>query len=347
MEGNGIMFFTRKTPKISSSARSVSCLEKVRIGGIEQWLLMRGKSVRLPVLLWLHGGPGTAQIGFAPTFQRELEQHFVVVNWDQRGAGLSYRSDIRPESMNLEQFIADAREVTEYLQDRFRQNKIYIVGHSWGSILGVKLAERFPELYHAYIGIGQVTHMIKGERLSYEYALRQAQETGHVKAVRELAALEQDYFKDYRKLKIQRKWLGVFKGVMYRQPMEKVVVPRMLRSSEYSLMDMLRFVRGARFSIKQMWQEVCDIDLESVTKLQIPVFLCMGRHDYNTPFELAEAFFHNLQAPIKTWEWFEESAHCPNFEEPEKFNKHLIYLLRREMEGLAQPGAEDTKMRTP
>ncbi|MDR0270099.1 alpha/beta hydrolase [Paenibacillus sp.] len=102
------MFFARKTPKISSSSRSVSLLEKIRVRGTEQWILMRGKSIRLPVLLWLHGGPGTAQIGFAPYFLRELEQHFVVVNWDQRGAGLSYCKGLRADEMNLEQFICSA-----------------------------------------------------------------------------------------------------------------------------------------------------------------------------------------------------------------------------------------------
>ncbi len=112
-------------------------------------------------------------------------------------------------------------------------------------------------------------------------------------------------------------------------------------------MDMIRFIKGSRFSIKHMWAEVCNINLEKVTHLQIPVFLCMGRHDYNTPFELAEAFFNNLKAPLKTWEWFEESAHCPNFEEPEKFNKHLIYLLRHEMDGLSVTNTADHKMRTP
>lgn len=341
------MFFSRKTPKISSGSRSVSCLEKIQIGGTEQWLLMRGKSVRLPVMLWLHGGPGSAQIGFAPYFQRELEQHFVVVNWDQRGAGLSYRNHTSADTMSVEQFIADAREVTEYLQDKFRQNKIFIVGHSWGSILGMKLAERYPEFYHAYIGVGQVVHMVKGERLSYEYTLREAKEAGHAKAEQELMALGEDSFYDYRKLATQRKWLGRFKGVMYRQPMEKVIVPRMIRSSEYNLMDMIRFIKGSQFSIKHMWAEICDISLEEVTQLQIPVFLCMGRHDYNTPFELAEAFFNNLKAPLKTWEWFEESAHCPNFEEPEKFNRHLIYLLRHEMDGLSVMNTADHKMRTP
>ena len=337
----------RKTPRINSGSRSVSCLEKARIGGMEQWLLMRGKSIRLPVLLWLHGGPGSAQIGFAPSFQRDLEQHFIVVNWDQRGAGLSFRKDISPDTMCVERFISDAREVIEYVRNKFRQNKIFIAGHSWGSILGIKLAERYPELFHAYIGIGQVVHMEKGERISYEYALRKAREEGHARAERELSALGENAYTDYRKLAIQRKWLRTFQGVMYRQRVDQLLVPRMLRSSEYNLLDLFRFVRGSLFSIKHMWEEVCQTNLENVTQLQIPVFLCMGRHDYNTPFELAEAFFNNLQAPVKTWEWFENSAHCPHFEEPEKMNKHLIYLLRKEMNGLSLVQPDGITRRTP
>ncbi|MWV43566.1 alpha/beta fold hydrolase [Paenibacillus sp. HJL G12] len=340
------MFLRRKTPKINDGFRSIACLEKLFIGGTEQWLLMRGKSDLLPVLLFLHGGPGSAQIGFAPYFQRELERHFVVVNWDQRGAGLSYRSDLNPETMNIEQFIADACEVTNYLQNRFRQNKIFIVGHSWGSIMGVLLAERFPEYYHAYIGIGQVVNMAKGERLSLQYVMRKSQEAGHKKALRELAALEENSYLDYRKLAIQRKWLSAFKGVMYRQSMMNVIVPKMLRSSEYHVLDILRFIRGARFSIRHMWTEVCDINLEGITKLQIPVFLCMGKHDYNTPFELAELFFNKLEAPIKTWEWFGNSAHCPNFEEPEKFNRHLIHLLYKVMERLSPSFTEEQQSKS-
>ncbi|MGG0719229.1 alpha/beta hydrolase [Robertmurraya massiliosenegalensis] len=163
----------RYTPEINGKS-SISVLESVAIGGIEQWVLIRGESINNPIVLFLHGGPGNAQIGWAPKFQSNLERNFIVVNWDQRGSGLSYFEGIPEESMNINQFIQDAYELTIYLLNKFKKNKIFIVGHSWGTIIGMPLIQKHPHLFHAYIGVGQSVDLQRGELLSYEYTLEYA-----------------------------------------------------------------------------------------------------------------------------------------------------------------------------
>ena len=130
------------------------------INGTKQGMFLRGEDKDKPVLLFLHGGPGSPELAMGYKIEDKnarLEQEFVVCYWDQRGAGMSYSSDIDINTMTPEQFVEDAKEVTTYLQARFNQEKIYLLGHSWGSYLGIKTIEKYPELYHAFMGVGQVS----------------------------------------------------------------------------------------------------------------------------------------------------------------------------------------------
>ena len=136
---------------------SIASLERVMLGGVEQGMLIRGSNVDNPVLLYLHGGPGTSELGMVRQHNMPaLEKHFTVVVWDQRGAGMSYSARHPESAMTVEQFIADTHELTQLLRQRFGQAKVYLVGHSWGSALGVLTAQRYPDLHHAYVGVGQV-----------------------------------------------------------------------------------------------------------------------------------------------------------------------------------------------
>ncbi|WP_051775496.1 alpha/beta fold hydrolase [Paenibacillus tyrfis] len=154
---------------------SVAILEQVTLGGMEQNILVRGRDKRNPVLLFLHGGPGYPQIAYARQYQQELENHFTVVNWDQRGAGKSYRWGMTEDDLQVNKFVQDTHELTNYLRKTFNQSKIFLAGHSWGSLLGIWTAQKYPDDYYAYIGIGQVANSPEGERLSYEFALREAE----------------------------------------------------------------------------------------------------------------------------------------------------------------------------
>ena len=208
-----VRLFRGKTPKIKDDKgnviqTSVASLEQIELDGVKQWILIRSHNVDNPLLLFLHGGPGSAEMGFAHKYERKLEEHFIFVNWDQRGAGKSFSKRIPKESMNIEQFVSDAHELTLDLMKRFKKEKIILAGHSWGSVLGVLLVQRYPELFSAYVGISQVTNLTDNEKVSYQYTLYEAKKRLNKKAEKELLKLQPPYFSDIRQLNKQRKWLN-------------------------------------------------------------------------------------------------------------------------------------------
>ena len=316
--------------------RSVATLEQLWIGGVKQGVLVRGQNVSNPVLLYLHGGPGTSELGMLRQHNMPtLEKHFTVAVWDQRGAGISFAAG-KPESgMTVEQFIADTHEVTLVLCERFQQPKIYLVGHSWGSMLGMVTVQRHPERYHAYIGVGQVVDMREGERISFDWTLAQARKAGNGRAMARLQAMgPPPYLGQFRrKLMLQRRLLGKFGGEVHGNP--RGGMPTMLRgvwaASEYSWQDRINVFRGVFANMRSMWPQIIDIDLrELAPEIHVPVVFLEGRFDFEALSMLAEAYFQQLRAPNKTWIWFEKSAHFPNTEEAEKFNRFFIERLVQE-----------------
>jgi len=160
----------------------------VDINGVEQGMFIQSRNIHNPVLLFVHGGPGMPEYWLTQHYPTGLEDHFTVVWWEQRGAGLSYHPDIPPETMTAEQFVTDTLEVTRYLLKRFGQEKIYLMAHSWGSYIGIQVAARAPELYHAYIGMGQISYQIQSEQLAYQYALEYYKKNGNTDMVKKLEA---------------------------------------------------------------------------------------------------------------------------------------------------------------
>lgn len=160
----------------------------VEINGIKQGMFIRGENPQNPVILYLHGGPGTPMLQFITYLEKEerLEKYFTVCYWDQRGSGMTYNRSTDPATLTVAQMVEDTRAVTEYLKSRFGQNKIYLVGHSWGSYLGVKAIEKYPEYYLAYIGIGQVTNQLESERLAYDFMLNHAKEINDQRVIKKL-----------------------------------------------------------------------------------------------------------------------------------------------------------------
>ncbi|MFC4802866.1 alpha/beta fold hydrolase [Neobacillus sp. GCM10023253] len=319
----------RKTKKIQSQTESIASLEEVMIGGRKQWVLFRGEDVNQPIMLFLHGGPGTAQIGFAPKFQKDLEREFLIVNWDQRGAGLSYSPDILKEDLTIENILNDTIQVIEYLLKRFNKEKLILVGHSWGTVLGILANQKCPQYISSYIGIGQVADMRAGEKLSYEYTLNKARELKNVKALKELEGLvynpaDMDY------LNVQRKWLTKFGGSYIGVNEFNLIYSNMLFANEYTLKDWFSYIKAGKFCLETMWEELLPIDfITNAIKLEVPVFIFAGRQDYQTPSALAKQYFDALQCPYKEFVWFENSAHLLNFEEPEKFYHECIKIKQR------------------
>lgn len=157
---------------------SIAALEKVNLGGVDQWLIIRGQDVNKPVLLFLSGGPGASEAARVLRFNQELEKHFVVVIWEQRGCGKSYPS-INPKSdLTLNQYESDIIELSEMLGERFDEEKIYLVGHSWGTIIGVHAAKARPDLFHAYVGTAQMVDVLETDQIIYDIVMDYSQTTG-------------------------------------------------------------------------------------------------------------------------------------------------------------------------
>ncbi|HEY2491329.1 MAG TPA: alpha/beta hydrolase [Paenibacillus sp.] len=317
--------FTRKTPIIKNAPNNIASLEMHIIGGVEQWLLMRGHDHNKPILLWIHGGPGGAQIGFIRQYCSDLEKDFLVVNWDQRGAGLSYSKNITADSMTIDRMVDDLIEVVHELCIRFHQQKVYLLGHSWGTILSLLAVQRQPELFHGYFAVSQVVNLLKNERISYEFTLRRAKETGNKKAYSQLEQIGSPPWNKLRYDHIHNKWLQKFGGgLMYEGNLMNLLFKPLLWSTEYRLLDIIKWMRGQYFSMSILQKESLKLDFsQNVREIKVPIAFCCGRHDYTAPSELAESFYNGLDAPSKRWLWFEKSAHTPMLEEQEEFMKFI------------------------
>lgn len=308
-----------RTPKIDTP-RGIASLEQVNLGGLDQWILIRGRDASEPVLLFLHGGPGSPEMPVMPQYAGGLEDHFVVVHWDQRGAGKSWSADIPEDSMTIERFVEDGIELVDLLRARFGVEKIYLMGHSWGTILGVLIVQREPEKFYAYIGIGQCVDLERNEAISYRFVLEEAKKRNNEKAMRELEKIGAPPYEKHRELAQQRKWLQEFGGAFYEMKYKELVMTA-LKAPEYGPLDYVKYLYGGYYGTKHLWESILEINfLEQAPSLEVPVYFLEGRHDYNTPWELVQEYHDALDAPQgKEIVWFENSAHSPNLEEPDRF----------------------------
>ncbi len=327
-----------RTSPFHDSDNSIAEIMALNMGGIKQGIIIRGEDRNNPLLLFLHGGPGLAETGLFLHYNRELEKNFVVVYWDQRGAGRSYHFALEDRPMTIAQFVADIHELVNYLRPRFQKEKVYLVAHSWGTLIGMLAVERYPELFHAYVGTGQVANMPEGERLSYEFVLQKARKERNEKAISELEAIGKPLNGVYRNgLKgtdIQRKWLIHFGGAAYGHKNWNHFIKILLFTDEYNLLNRIGLFRGMYLSAKDemVEHEFLRFNLmEIVPQVKVPVYFVLGRYDYQIPSLLAAEYFQHLQAPHKELVWFEYSAHSPCFEEAEKFNRLIVErVLNRE-----------------
>jgi pimeloyl-ACP methyl ester carboxylesterase len=309
------------------------------INGLDQKMIIRGRDTTKPVLLYLHGGPGDPEFPFVRQFDAGIENMFLVCYWDQRGAGLSYSESIRPETMNLPQFIEDAGKVSEYLISRFKRKKIFLMGHSWGTMLGSLTAKKFPEYYYALISIGQVGDQVRSEKISYDFVLSKAKESADKKAVRALEKLGPPPYEDPQealdKMYKERKYIIKYGGAVKSGNFYPRAVKPLLFCKEYRLIDKINYLRGMNFTKKYLWDVIMKTNLfKVIPSQQIPVYILQGLYDYQTSYAIAKEYFEYLQAPLKKFYTFENSAHSPIFEEPEKFELILNQiLLEQQKEG--------------
>lgn len=322
---------------------SISLIDTVRLGGLKQYMIIRGVDSTKPVMLFVHGGPGGPEIGMMKETNQSIENDFVMVYWEQRGAGKSYDPNVPPETMNLEQFILDAGALSQYLIKRFKKDKIYIMGHSWGSLLAILTANRYPDYYNAYFGVGQIGHQFKGELVSFEWVKRQAQQRNDKNAITELSKLKfPKPFSAYKGIEafnadwdaflgVERNYVMQFGGgAMHEMRSILPLVKMIFLAHEYTIGEKLNYMKGSDFSNRYLWKEVINTDLfNEIDSMRVPVYILQGVYDYQTPYPVAKELFDHLKAPEKKFFTFENSAHSPIFEEVEKFNLILREISKK------------------
>jgi pimeloyl-ACP methyl ester carboxylesterase len=300
----------------------------IDVNGVRQGMFIKGKSADRPVLLILHGG--MPEYFLTEKYPTGLEDTFILVWWEQRGSGISYSANIPPETMTAEQMIADTIEVTNYLRSRFHQDKIYLMGHSGGSFIGIQAAARSPELYSAYIGQAQMSNQLLSEKMAYDYMLQQAKADGNSPLLRKLEAapvtLEGGTPAGYRAIRDEAMHSL---GVGTTRDMHSVITGIFLpswQSRAYTLTEKANLWRGkAQASISILWETMIQTDLsQQVTGFQIPVYFFSGVYDYTCNYSLSREYFNQIEAPVKGFYSFEQSAHSPIFEEPERARKILL-----------------------
>lgn len=304
-------------------------LTSTEIGGMQQWLLIRGENKYNPILLWLHGGPGSAQMPIHHAYTKELEKEFVIVHWDQRGAGKSNTSEFREESMTMNRFVEDTREVTEYLKNRFEREKIYLIGHSWGTLLGIHVVKEYPDNYEAFISVSQVVDPAKADSISWSWLQEKVRRSGSKDEINALDELGGPPFDDHKRFVRFIQIVDSFGGGMdagFAQLLWKS-----LGASEYTLADYIRWFKGANRGSGPMWEETRDIDLfSSIDSVGIPVYFLTGVNDYNTPHQLVKEYYDYLKASQgKYLVRFTNSAHTPFIAEPEKFNREVVRVKQQ------------------
>jgi pimeloyl-ACP methyl ester carboxylesterase len=311
--------------KTAAPADAVAEHAYLTLGGSPQYVEITSASASHPVLLFIHGGPGWPQTPMLRALNTSLPTRVTLVSWDQRGAGLSFVRDSSPGNVTLGQIVADGHELTQYLQKRFHQQKIYLAGFSWGSIIGVRLVQQYPEDYAGYIGIGQVVNVRRGVSVSRAWLNGQVRAAGDTAGLRVLADLARDRptrcHGDMACFIIQHDLLEKYHGATYLPGTNQSVEAAMKRYPDYAAYD---WNRGFQFSVAHLEKDLFDTDLTGVRQLDVPVTLLLGRHDWNVPSVLAAEWLDSLSAPRKRLVWFKHSGHGPLEEEPARFDSVLV-----------------------
>jgi proline iminopeptidase len=304
------------------------------LGGARQAVSVRGADRANPILLFIHGGPGAVEMPIGWAFQRPWEDYFTVVQWDQRGAGKSYALNdpqaLAP-TLTLERYRDDAIALIELLRRRYGQHRIFLLGHSWGSLVGLAVAARRPDLLYAYIGMGQIIDVRENERVGMAWTIERARREHNMQAVREIEALRP--YPDSGPFTIDRadgwrRWSIEYGALAAGRPDANFYLRAPRLSPEYDAADLRAWDEGSAFTVRTLWPRLADISFNEVRRIDVPVIFLLGRHDYTTPAPIAAAWLARLRAPRKRAVWFEHSAHLPMIEEPGRMFATLLRDVR-------------------
>lgn len=309
-------------------ASSISEKILVTINDVEQGMFIKGKNVNNPVLLYLHGG--MPDYFLTQKYPTSLEDYFTMVWWEQRGSGISFRDDIPKEAITVDLLISDTLAVTNYLRDRFRREKIYLMGHSGGTFFGIQVAAQHPELYYAYIGEAQSVYQLESEKIVYDYMLKEFKASGNAEMVQKLGAapvtMENGTPAGYLAVRdVAMHSLGIGTTHDMKSIVTGIFLPSLM-FREYTFIDKVNLWRGkARNGVSVIWDTSLYTDLsQQVTEFDLPIYFLEGIYDYTCNYSLAKNYFVKIEAPVKGFYTFKQSAHIPIFEEPEKALKILL-----------------------
>lgn len=279
--------------------------EAVEIGGIKQWIKFKGENDQAPVLLFLHGGPGNSVMNYADRFTGELQKHFIVVHWDQRESEQTAILNKSKDPLTVSLFINDAIELIQILSSKFSQKKIYLMGHSWGGYLGLRVAAERPDMLHGYFAISPMINQLESERLSLRVMLAKAIKDGNKQATAELSLVEVP-FKNAEQLFYHRKWLSKLMGS---------TTPIRTKVDQWASTWLSLFKEGSQTNFNEFAPE-----------LNCPIYFLIGSNDYQTHFSLAETYYQQVVCTEKKLYWFTDSAHNPHLTESAKFQNIIINI---------------------
>lgn len=292
------------------------------LGGARQVVNVRGADRANPLLVFIHGGPGAVEMPIAWAFQRPWEDYFTIVQYDQRGAGRSYPLNDPAElakTLTVERYRDDAIELIEQLLAKYGKRKVLVLGHSWGSVVGLSVAAKRPDLLYAYVGMGQIIDTREDERRGMAWTLGEARAHGNTEAVRDIEAMRP--YPDSGPFTIEkadgwRKWAIPYGSLAAYRPNADFYLRAPRLSPEYAPADIESWDKGSEFSVTTLWPRLADLSFLPLRKLDVPVIMLIGRHDHTTDAQLAAEWMQRLRAPRKESIWFEHSAHLPMIEEP-------------------------------
>ncbi len=303
---------------VNYTKKSYNSSGKIDIRGSKQYIKIKSENIDNPVLLYLHGGPGISYTPIINYYLDDLKEEFTFVMWDQRGTGKSDDGDVPYEFWTIDNMVEDANEVTKYLKEKFGKEKIFIIGNSWGSILGMELVDRYPENYHAFVGTGQIVNMLKNFEESYNLLYDEAVNEGNKRRVKYLE-------------KIGKPEIGVnsdknvskyIKYLIYKTNRSEISKLRGAFDSVFvtfnSYDPILQDIR--RKNKEQLILNLFEVNLKNqIPKVDVPVYFAVGRKDFHTPYTLVEDYYEHIKAPYKELIWFDNSAHAPEIQEAKKF----------------------------
>lgn len=307
-----------------ASERTFCIKNFVEINGASLGMFITGTDSAKPVLLFVHGGPGMPEYTISREYPLVLEKYFTVCWLEQRGAGMSYDKTMTKESLSFEILISDLIEVSKYLKSRFNQEKIYLMAHSGGTFTAVQLVARAPEHFYAYLAVAQITNQQESEKLAFEYMTNEYRKMGNKKMLKEFSKYDINELNDPLYYVMRDKpmhQLGIGTTHKMKSVITGVFFP-VMRNKDYSFRERINIWKGKSFTTKEvgLWSELVLTDItQKVQKIEVPIYFFHGVYDYTVSYKLAKSYFETLEAPEKAFYTFDNSAHSPMFEEPQKF----------------------------